>query len=128
MNGFVVNIEHLTEENEDFRRVIYTTEYCQLVLMSLKAGEEIGEEVHHVDQFFRVEEGSGRVIINGISRLLEAGFAIIVPAGVTHNILADTPLKLYTLYAPPQHKDGTIHQTRAAAQADTERFDGKTTE
>jgi mannose-6-phosphate isomerase-like protein (cupin superfamily) len=131
MKGFVDNIEKLTVENEDFRRVLYTAQHCQLVLMSLKVNEEIGEEVHAtVDQFFRVEEGLGEVVMDGVSTQLEAGSAIVVPAGTTHNVIntGEEPLKLYTLYAPPNHRNGTVHVTREDAKMDTEHFDGKTTE
>ena len=98
--------------------------------MSLKPTEEIGMEVHKLDQFFRVEEGSGEAILDGVRRSISAGFAIVVPAGANHNIINTgiIPLKLYTLYAPPNHRDGTIHRTRADAEADNEQFDGKTTE
>jgi mannose-6-phosphate isomerase-like protein (cupin superfamily) len=130
LRGFVQNIEDLSIENRDFRRVLYTAQHCQLVVMHLKAGEDIGVETHTLDQFFRVEEGRGAVIINGIRKPLTAGTAIIVPAGAKHNIIntGSAPLKLYTVYSPPNHKDGTIHHTKADAKADTEHFDGKTTE
>jgi mannose-6-phosphate isomerase-like protein (cupin superfamily) len=98
--------------------------------MALKPGEEIGAEVHKSDQFFRVEEGSGEVVLNGTRTAVRAGFAVIVPGGATHNIIntGTVPLKLYTLYAPPNHRDGVVHHTRAEAEADNEHFDGKTTE
>ncbi len=130
MHGFVENIEDLTVKNTDFRRVLYTAKHCQLVLMALRPGEEIGAEVHKLDQFFRVEEGTGEAILDGVRSSLRAGFAIVVPAGAKHNILntGTVPLKLYTLYAPPNHRDGVIHPTRKDAEADTEHFDGKTTE
>lgn len=132
MHGFTGNIEKLAVENDSFRKVIYTAKSCQLVLMSLKPSEEIDEEVHtDSDQFFRVEKGSGKVIIDGNETEIGDGDAIIVPIGVKHNIIntsAENPLKLYTLYSPPHHKDGTIHQTKQDAQADTEHFDGQTTE
>jgi mannose-6-phosphate isomerase-like protein (cupin superfamily) len=128
MKGFVDDIEKLTEENTDFRRVLYTGKNMQLVLMSLKQGEEIGEEVH--DQFFRVEQGKGEVLIDGKRHAVEADDAIIVPAGARHNVVntGDKPLQLYTLYAPPEHKNGTVHATKAQADAQEEHFDGKTTE
>ena len=130
MNGFVQDIETLAAKNDDFRRVLYTARNCQLVLMALKPKEEIGTEVHKLDQFFRVEEGSGEAVMDGVRTPIRAGFAIVVPAGAKHNIIntGDVALKLYTLYAPPNHRDGTTHKTRAEAEADTEHFDGKTTE
>lgn len=130
MKGFVKDIESLAVENEAFRRVLYTATSCQLVIMALKPGEEIGAEVHRLDQFFRVEEGAGEAVLDGVRTSIEAGFAVLVPAGTNHNIVntGDVPLKLYTLYAPPNHRDGVVHQTRADAEADTEHFDGKTTE
>ena len=131
MKGFVDDIEKLTEENTDFRRVLYTGKNMQLVLMSLKPGEEIGAEVHDDrDQFFRVEQGKGEVLIDGKRHAIEADDAIIVPAGARHNVVnsGDQPLRLYTLYAPPEHKEGTVHVTKAQADAQEEHFDGKTTE
>ncbi len=131
MKGFVDNIEKLTTDNEKFRKVLYTGQYMQLVLMTLKPGEEIGAEVHEDhDQFFRVEEGSGEVIIDGQSRAIKDDDAIIVPAGARHNVVnnGDQPLKLYTIYGPPEHRDGVIHATKAQADASDEHFDGKTTE
>ncbi len=130
MKGFVQDIEHLAVENADFRRVLYTAKNCQLVVMALKPKEEIGTEVHKLDQFFRVEEGSGEAVLDGVRTAIRAGFAVVVPAGTRHNIVntGDGPLKLYTLYAPPNHRDGVVHHTRADAEADTETFDGKTTE
>lgn len=131
MKGFVDDIEKLTEQNTDFRRVLYTGKNMQLVLMSLKAGEEIGEEVHEDrDQFFRVEAGKGEVLIDGVSTPIEDDDAIIVPAGARHNVknTGKEPLQLYTLYGPPEHKDGTVHVTKAEADAKEEHFDGKTTE
>jgi mannose-6-phosphate isomerase-like protein (cupin superfamily) len=98
--------------------------------MALKPGEEIGAEVHQLDQFFRVEEGAGEAILDGHRTVIRAGFAVLVPAGTNHNIInnGSAPLKLYTLYAPPNHRDGVVHKTRADAEADNEHFDGKTTE
>jgi mannose-6-phosphate isomerase-like protein (cupin superfamily) len=119
MKGFVANIEDRTEANRDFRRVIYTGENMQLVLMALPAGEEIGEEVHEdTDQFFRVEEGEGEVWMDGERMPIESEFAIVVPAGVRHNVknTGSKPMKLYTIYAPPHHADGTVHKTRAEAE------------
>ncbi len=130
MMGFVQNIESIAIENEAFRSVLYTAKYCQLVVMALKPGEEIGEEVHKLDQFFRVEEGTGDAILDGVRTVISAGFAVIVPAGANHNIIntGSVPLKLYTLYSPPNHRDGVVHQTRQEAEVDNEHFDGKTTE
>jgi mannose-6-phosphate isomerase-like protein (cupin superfamily) len=130
MKGFVKDIEVLANENRSFRQVIYTAHHSQLVLMALKPKEEIGAEVHKLDQFFRVESGSGEAELDGVRTAIRDGFAVLVPAGTRHNIVntGEVPLKLYTLYAPPNHRDGVVHQTRAAAEADTEHFDGKTTE
>ena len=130
MKGFVQNIENLAIRNDDFRQVLYTAKHCQLVVMSLKPHEDIGAEVHHLDQFFRVEEGNGDVVMDGVRTAVQAGFAIVVPAGAEHNIIntGNAPLKLYTVYSPPNHRDGVVHHSRADAEADTESFDGKTTE
>lgn len=130
-NGFVADIEVLTEENSDFRRVLYTGKNLQLVLMAIQPGGEIGEETHAGrDQFFRVEKGKGEVWIDGHLSPIKSGHAIFVPAGARHNIVntGDKPLRLYTLYAPPEHQDGTVHSTKADAEAAKEHFDGKTTE
>ena len=131
MKGFVANIEQLTESNSDFRRVLYTGKNLQLVLMAIEPGGEIGEEIHEDrDQFFRVETGSGEVLIDGTRSKIAPDDGIIVPAGARHNIIntGDTPLRLYTLYAPPEHRDGTVHANKAEANASHEHFDGKTTE
>ena len=130
MKGFVQNIEDLAVSNDNFRQVLYTAKHSQLELMSLKAGEEIGAEVHQLDQFFRVEQGTGEVVLDGHRTLIKAGFAVVVPAGTLHNITntEPEPLKLYTVYSPPNHRDGVVYQTRADAGADSEHFDGKTTE
>jgi mannose-6-phosphate isomerase-like protein (cupin superfamily) len=130
MNGFVKNIEELAVKNGEFRRVLYTAKHCQLVLMSLNPKEEIGAEVHKLDQFFRVEEGAGEAVLDGVGTPIRAGFAVLVPAGANHNIInsGTVPLKLYTLYSPPNHRDGVVHHTRADAEVDNEHFDGKTTE
>ena len=131
MKGFVEDIEDLTLENGDFRHVVYTGKHLQLVLMALKAGEEIGAETHvgH-DQFFRVEKGRGEVWIDGERTKIKRDDAIIVPAGANHNIVntGSKSLKLYTLYAPPQHLDGLVRATKADAEATAEHYDGKTTE
>ncbi len=130
MKGYVQNIEGLATQNVEFRKVLYTAKNCQLVLMALKPQEEIGAEVHQLDQFFRVEQGSGEAVLDGVRTPIEVGFAVLVPAGTKHNIInaGATPLKLYTLYAPPNHRDGVVHHTPADAKADSEHFDGKTSE
>jgi mannose-6-phosphate isomerase-like protein (cupin superfamily) len=130
MKGFVQSIEGIAVKNEEFRRVLYTAKNCQLVVMALRPREEIGMEVHQLDQFFRVEEGNGEAILDGVRTAISAGFAVLVPAGTNHNIIntGSDSLKLYTLYAPPNHRDGVVHHTRAEAEADDEHFDGKTTE
>jgi len=130
MKGFVQDIEMLAISNDDFRRVLYTAKHSQLVLMALAPGEEIGAEVHQLDQFFRVEEGTGVVVMDGSRMPVKAGFAIVVPMGANHNIIntGTTSLKLYTVYSPPNHRDRVVHHTRADAEADNEHFDGKTSE
>jgi mannose-6-phosphate isomerase-like protein (cupin superfamily) len=130
MKGFVQDIEDLAVTNDDFRRVLYTGQHCQLVIMSLQPGEEIGAEVHTLDQFIRVEAGTGQATLDGARTAIRPGFAVVVPAGAAHNITNTGPdaLKLYTLYAPPNHRDGVVHRTSADARADTEHFDGETTE
>jgi mannose-6-phosphate isomerase-like protein (cupin superfamily) len=130
MKGFVQDIESLTLKNEEFRRVLYTAKHCQLVVMALKPKEEIGAEVHKLDQFFRVEEGNGDAVLDGVRTAIRAGFAVVVPAGTNHNIIntGTVSLKLYTIYAPPNHRDGVVHHSRSDAEADHEHFDGKTTE
>ena len=131
MKGYITNIEKLSLENDYFRKVLYTDHNCQLVLMSLLPKEEIGEEIHDVDQFLRVEKGVGKAILYGVSQNIADGSVIVVPAGTKHNIVntGDDSMKLYTLYMPPHHKDGVIHKTKADAEADTtDKFDGKTTE
>ena len=131
MKGYVTNIEKLSLENENFRQVLYTAKNSQLVVMSLKPGEDIGEEVHQLDQFIRCERGEGTAVLDGVSHSISDGFVVVVPAGTRHNIVNTSPtesLKLYTLYSPPSHRDGVIHVTKEQAEADTEHFDGKTTE
>ena len=132
MRGYVVVVEKETKKNTDFRRVLYTGKHSQLVLMSLKPGEEIGEETHQdVDQFFRFEKGQGKVIIDGIEHLVKDGYAVIVPAGARHNVVNTSKrakLKLYTIYSPPEHQDGVVRHTRKEAMASEEHFDGRTTE
>src|SRR5512133_3123001 len=128
MKGYIKNIENITNKNNDFRQVLYTAKNCQLVVMALKPNEEIGMEVHQLDQFFRVEEGTGEAILDGVHTAIKSGFAVLVPAGAKHNIrnTGSVPLKLYTLYAPPNHRDGVVHHTRVEAEKDDEHFDGKT--
>jgi len=131
MKGYVENIEELTKENSNFRKVLYTAHYSQLVLMSLLPMEEIGEEVHGLDQFLRIESGTGKAVLDGVEHPISDGFAVVVPAGTRHNIIntsATDPMKLYTLYSPPDHVDGVIHPTKADAIASDKPFDGKTTE
>ena len=132
MKGYIGNIEKDTKENKNFRKVLYTAKHSQLVLMALLPGEEIGEEIHeNVDQFFRFEEGEGKVIIDGVEHAVSDGFAIIVPAGARHNVINtsnDKKIKLYTIYSQPEHRDGVLHKTKSDALADNEHFDGKTTE
>jgi mannose-6-phosphate isomerase-like protein (cupin superfamily) len=131
MKGFIADIEQLTEDNDDFRRVIYTGHHLQLVLMSIPPGDEIGEETHDDrDQFFRIEAGEGEIWIDGVRHAVEADDAVVVPQGARHNVVArgTEPLQLYTLYGPPEHRDGTVHRTSDDADAAEEHFDGKTTE
>ena len=130
MQGYVENIEKLSLENENFRKVLYTDKNAQIVLMSLLVGEEIGEEVHDVDQFLRVEKGVGKAILNDIPHDIADGSAILVPVGTKHNIIntGAGSMKLYTIYMPPHHRDGVIHKTKAEAEADNEHFDGRTSE
>ncbi len=122
MTGFVGDIEKLTEKNKYFRQVLYTGKYAQLVVMCLQPGEEIGNEVHpNVDQFFRIEEGEAKFVFNGKEEhLVHDGGAVIVPAGTFHNVINTSSmeaLQLYTIYSPPNHPDGTIHKTKAEAEA-----------
>jgi mannose-6-phosphate isomerase-like protein (cupin superfamily) len=133
MRGYVTNIEEKTLANEFFREVLYTDDRLQLVVMSLAPLEEIGEEVHPLDQFIRVEKGEGKAVLNGEKHGIKDGSAIIVPKGTRHNIIntsSTEPLKLYTLYAPPNHKDGTIHKTKEEAERDetSDHWQGETTE
>jgi len=131
MQGFVDDIGRLTEENQDYRRVLYTGQHMQLVLMTLKPGEEIGEETHEDrDQFFRIEAGRGVIVIDGMTHHVAADFGMIVPAGARHNVrnLGQDPLRLYTLYSPPEHRRDVVQRTKADAEGDPEHFDGKTTE
>jgi mannose-6-phosphate isomerase-like protein (cupin superfamily) len=123
MKGYIKNIEQETLENENFRKVLYTDPLLQLVVMSLLPGEEIGEEVHELDQFIRVESGEGEAVLDGERQDIGDGSAIVIPKGTLHNIVntsSDEPLKLYTIYTPPDHRPDTIHETKADAQADTD--------
>lgn len=129
--GYVANIEQVTQDNGDFRRVLYTGHNLQLVVMAIQSGDEIGEEVHEDrDQFFRIEEGAGEVWIDGQCHKVKADDGIIVPQGARHNVKAtgDGPLKLYTIYGPPEHMDGTVHKSSHDALTAHEHFDGRTTE
>lgn len=131
MKGFVDDIEKLTEKNDDFRRVLYTGHNLQLVLMAIQPGDEIGEEVHSDrDQFFRIEGGKGEIWIDGKCHKVKADDGIIVPQGARHNVVSTgkEPLRLYTIYGPPEHIDHTVHKTSKEAHAAHEHFDGITTE
>lgn len=131
MKGYITNIEKDSLENNNFRKVLYTAKYSQLVLMSLKLNEEIGEEIHNLDQFIRIEKGKGKAVLDGKETEIEDGTAIVIPAGTAHNIIntsAEEELKLYTIYSPPNHRDGVIHFVRDEAMRDDEHFDGKISE
>ncbi len=131
MIGFVADIEELTEKNTDFRRVLYSGTNLQLVLMSIAPGEEIGGEVHDDnDQFFRIEDGEGRIVIDGHPHKIKSGTGIVVPAGAHHNVICTghEPLKIYTVYGPSHHLDQLVQKTKAEADASDEAFDGKATE
>lgn len=132
MKGFSTNIEENTIYNSNFRKVLYTGKYSQLVLMSLKPGQEIGSEIHKDnDQFFRIEKGQGKCIIDEHEYELEDGSAIVVPSGARHNIIntsSTKELKIYTIYSPPHHQDGIVRKTKKDAEEDAPEFDGKTTE
>lgn len=128
--GYVADIQEASKENSNFRKVLYTGAHSQLVVMSLKPGEDIGDEVHTLDQFFRIEEGEGKAVLDGVEHDIKAEWAVIVPEGTRHNIIntGATEMKLYTIYSPPQHKDGVVCATKEEAAALEEHFDGKTTE
>jgi mannose-6-phosphate isomerase-like protein (cupin superfamily) len=132
VKGFVTPLEKETRKNGDFRRVLYTGKHSQLVLMTLKPGEEIGMETHKdVDQFFRFEGGEGKVIIDGVEHRVKDGDGVIVPAGAKHNVVSiskQAELKLYTIYSPPEHIDKVVRHTKAEALASPEEFDGRATE
>lgn len=129
MKGYFINIEDETKDNSDYRRVLYTGKNSQLVVMSIEPGDEIGEEIHELDQFIRIEKGKAKVILNKTDeREVEDDWAFIIPAGVWHNVIntGDKPLKIYTIYSPPEHKDGVIQKTKADEYE--EHFDGVTSE
>jgi mannose-6-phosphate isomerase-like protein (cupin superfamily) len=130
MSGYIVNIEEATAKNSHYRHVLFTAKHTQLVLMRLQPGEEIGEEVHELDQFIRFEAGEGSVILDGKTHSVSDGFAVVIPAGTKHNVVnrsRTTDLKLYSLYSPPEHKEGTLHKTKRDADADEHHhFDGRT--
>ena len=127
MAGYVINIEKEALENANFRKVLYTAKNSQLVVMSLKPREEIGEETHGLDQFLRIEEGEGTAILDGVENEISAGFAVVVPAGVKHNIIntsSEKEMKIYTVYSPPNHRDGVVHVTKEEAEKDDEHYNG----
>ncbi len=130
MKGYIVQIEAATRDNQHYRRVLFTAQHSQLVLMNLKPGEEIGEEVHELDQFIRFEKGEGTVVLDGEKHAVSDGFAVVIPTGTRHDVVNSgktAPLKLYSLYSPPEHKDGIVHKTKQEADADHDRhFDGRT--
>jgi mannose-6-phosphate isomerase-like protein (cupin superfamily) len=130
MKGYVLNIEQAAKENANFRKVLYTAKHSQLVLMSLEPNQEIGMETHpDNDQFFRVDAGKGKIVIDGNETEISDGFAMVVPAGANHNLInisGTEPLKLYTIYSPAHHKDGVAQATKQEAEADREEFDGQT--
>lgn len=131
MKGYVINLETATQSNTDFRRVLYTGVHSQLVLMHLNPQEEIGSEVHTLDQFIRIERGTARAILDGVQHELTDGSAVIIPAGTNHNIIntsATEPVKLYTVYSPPEHRDGVVRHTKSDAESQEEHFSGQTTE
>lgn len=130
MKGYVDDIENLTEANKDFRHVLYTGQNLQLVLMSLKSGQDIGAETHAThDQFFRIEQGKGEIVIDGVTHKVKSGAGIVVPAGALHNLVntGDKPMKVYTIYGPPNHVDQLEQKTKSVARAASEHFDGKVT-
>lgn len=128
MNGYIENMEDATVRNTDYRRVLYTAKNSQLVVMSIEPGDEIGTETHHLDQFIRLEQGSATVVLNKVKHVIEDGFAVVIPAGVEHNVIntGQEVVKLYSIYSPPEHKDGTVHHTKVDDVE--EHFDGVTTE
>ena len=128
MNTYVGNIEKETLNNTNFRKVLFTANNSQLVVMSLKPGEDIGEEIHTLDQFIRIEKGNGKVVLDGKESEISDGYAVVIPAGVKHNIINnnDEEMKIYTVYSPPEHKDSAIYATKQDAEQQEEHFDGET--
>jgi mannose-6-phosphate isomerase-like protein (cupin superfamily) len=128
MKGHIVHIQEATRANTDYRRVLYTTPHLQLVLMRIMPGDAIGEETHELAQFIRFEEGEGVVVIDGVTHTVSGGWAVVIPAGALHNVMntGTVPLTLYSIYAPPEHKEGTVHLTKADEKE--EHFDGATSE
>ena len=128
MRGYVINIEKETLENENYRKVLYTAKHSQLVLMTIQPGDEIGLETHELDQFIRIEAGKATVTLDGVEHSVEDDWAVVIPAGAEHNVVntGDVPLRLYSIYSPPEHKDGTVHASKADDKE--EHFDGVTTE
>lgn len=128
MKGYITNIEKDTLENIDYRRVLYTSKHSQLVLMSLKPGEEIGEEIHELDQFIRLEQGTAKVVLDDVEHTLSGDDAVVIPQGTKHNVIntGEVDLKLYSIYSPPEHKDGVVEHTKA--DEFEEHFDGVTSE
>lgn len=131
MKGYVTNIERLTEENTNFRKVLYTAKHLQLVIMAIKPGQDIGEEVHELDQFIRCESGSGIAVLDGVEHKISDGFVVVIPSGTKHNVIntsKNDDLKLYSIYSPPEHRDGVVHNTKKEAEEKEEHFDGRTSE
>ncbi len=131
MRGYIVNIENRTEENDNFRTVLYTARHSQLVVMSLVPGQDIGTETHkNVDQFIRIEQGEGKAILNGEEQTIREGYAIVIPAGTEHNVIntSSEKMRLYTIYSPPEHHDKIVHKTKDDALTNEEHFDGSTTQ
>jgi mannose-6-phosphate isomerase-like protein (cupin superfamily) len=129
MKYFITNIEHATVDNQHYRRELFTGTHSQLVLMNLRPGEEIGMEVHELDQFIRFEAGEGKVVLDGEAHDVHDGIAVVIPAGTKHNVIntSSHDLKLYSVYSPPEHKVGTVHKTKEEAERDTDHhFDGRT--
>jgi mannose-6-phosphate isomerase-like protein (cupin superfamily) len=129
--AYVKNLQEETKQGENFRKVLYTAKNSQLVIMNLKPNEDIGSEVHHLDQFLYILEGQGKAVLNDVESELSSGYCVVVPAGTKHNIIntsSESELKLFTVYSPPDHKDGIIHVTKQDALSNDIEFDGKTTE
>ncbi|MFH0853361.1 MAG: cupin domain-containing protein [bacterium] len=130
MKGYIANIEEETINNNNFRKVLYTAKNSQLVVMSLNPGEEIGSEVHELDQFIRLEAGKGKAVLDGVEHEIENDWAVVIPAGAEHNIIntGEEEMKLYSIYSPPEHRHDVVHATKPEAESDDEHFDGTTTE